>query len=278
MGNCIPKRPREITITDPADIDQFLTRIRPLDLLVFRGGEGVSKIITKLEKIKTGSDEISHVEVAISRKWCRDILKLNVTTDVEDTDDTLLSWGSTLSGSLNDGVYNGETGGVTFGVQVRVLRDLVTEYIKCPGANVGICRLIDNPIDQRDNETKQDYALRVEKLKNDISDAYKIYQGCAYETSPISLLAALFPVMRGWRNATEDLLGQVFDVNKWLFCSEFVAVLYKHIGVINDATDGVIDGKTIDPRDILPVDFIGVDADNVLAVPICEIPPVWVKK
>lgn len=264
--------------SSPEQIATFVKNIRPLDLIVFKGAEGVSNLIRKIEKCKTSTDSISHVEVAITREWCSRIRPIRAKTSIVDTDNTLLSWGSTLSGKLNDGVNDAETGGVKFGVQVRVLEDLVREYLKCPDANVGVCRLVHNPTEGLPGETLEEYNVRAASLKEKINLAYDKYNGVGYDANFLSLLGAMFPALRPLRNASEDILGKFTDANNWLFCSEWAAVLYEAVGVIDDATDGVVDGKVLDPRNVVPVDFLGVDQDvDGIVIPICEIPPIWVK-
>lgn len=243
-------------------VDSFLSLIDPLDLIVFRGGDFISDTISGLQKIKTGSGEISHVEMAITRRWCPYIGPM--VTDGPDTDDTLLSWGSIMSGPLSDGVYNGETGGTTFGVQIRRLRDIIIEYMRNPRANIGLCKLNLNPIFIRNDETLDEYKLRTRLLKHNLCLSYDEFSGCTYDANFISLLAALFPSLRPLRNVTSGVLDKFTSINKWVFCSEFVATVYIRIGVIDDSTDGIIDGEVLDPRDIVPVDFLGYDADNML--------------
>lgn len=277
MGNCFNKKHKAIKAgASESQIIEFIKNVKPLDLLVFKGAEGISNIITGLQHIQTGRGDISHVEVAITREWCSKIKIIAAETHIDDTDQTLFSWGSTQSGKLNDGVDNAETGGATFGVQVRVLEDIVRQYLKTPGANIGVCKLIDNPINRRDCETDVEYELRTELLKYQIDAAYDRYNGAKYDANLFSLLGALFPKLRGIRKMSEDVLGKFTDVNSWLFCSEWCAVLYISIGVINDATDGVIDGKILDPKDVTPVDFLGVDIDGIVS-PICS-EPLWIKK
>jgi len=254
-------------------VADFIAQVRPLDLIVFKGGDCVSDGIRKLELLETGSDAISHVEVAINGLWCS-----NIKLAPGVTNKTMLSWGSTLSGGINDGMPNEETGKTTFGVQIRVLEDLISQYIQNPLANVGVCRLIDNPTTKHKNESLLNFLSRTELTRTKISNAYVKYNGMTYNANPFALLGAMFPSMRPMRNAVGEVLGRFTSANKWLFCSEWVCVLYEELGIICDDTDGIHDGKMPDPRDVLPVDFLGYDADlSGIVVPICNIPPIWVK-
>jgi hypothetical protein len=131
----------------------------------------------------------------------------------------MFSWGSTLSGKLNDGAYNAETGGVIFGVQVRVLEDIISGYLTYPRANIGVCRLINNPTEMRSDESPIQYARRAHKFKALVNDAYDKYQGNPYNGNPLALVGSLFPKLRSLRNASEEIIKLFTDVNKWVFCS-----------------------------------------------------------
>lgn len=281
MGACCCKN------TDDEQLDShtrnlvtgFVKKIRPFDLLVFRGADGVSSLIGRLEERATGKGSVSHVEVAINREWCSKIKPLHSELETDTLDDvtTMFSWGSTLSGPLNDGAYNAETNKATFGVQLRVLEDLIASYLKNPDANVGYCRLLHNPIARRSDESAIDYKLRCGELKLRVDRAYNEYSGRTYNANPFALLGSMFPTLRPLRNASDDILEKLTG-DKWLFCSEFVALLYQSIGVITDSTDGVDDGKLLNAGDVLPIDFLGCDADkDGLVNDICEYPPTWIK-
>jgi hypothetical protein len=272
MGNCLKTKK---VINSPIEVHDFLLCIRPLDLIVFRGADGVSSLIRSLEKYTCGNDGASHVEIAINRKWCPQIRP--ATGNLAD-ENRLYSWGSTMSGDLNDGVNDVESGGAKFGVQIRVLEDLIVKYLENPGANVGVCHLINNPTIKRKGELSQEYTLRSIKLKTDLYNAYNTLNGRTYDANPFALLGSMFPVLRPLREMSLDAMATVCDAKKWLFCSEFAAELYITIGVINDETDGKKDGKTLNPSDVLPVDFIGGETDkDGIQVAMCEYPPVWIK-
>ena len=50
------------------------------------------------------------------------------------------------------------------------------------------------------------------------------------------------------RDDVEDLL----DTGKWLFCSELVAMIYKKLGLFP---------PNVEPKNVVPMDFIGYDVD-----------------
>jgi hypothetical protein len=138
--------------------------------------------------------------------------------------------------------------------------------------------LINNPTVKLESESAADYISRSLELKNKIATAYDVYNGRMYDVNPLALLGSIFPSLRPLRAATDEILKQFINSNEWLFCSEWVAVIYEAIGVIDDSTDGIVDGRTLNPKDVLPVDFIGGETDHDgIIKPICELPPRWVK-
>jgi len=250
-----------------AAVREFMKNIRPLDLLVFHGSGTISNVIAELEAATTGDGTITHVEVAITREICPQIKKISkkLVTNVADTDTTMFSWGSTMS--AGGGVCNLENGKPTFGVQIRVLEDLLVKYYHSEYANAGVCRLINNPADA---DTPMDKSA----LSHRLGVCYAATHGRLYNANPAALLGSMFPAIRPLRNVTDRVLGH-FD-SKMLFCSELAAHIYIACGVITDATDGVVDGKILNPADVVPSDFLGGDADHGLVKRICN-DPIWLK-
>ncbi len=270
MGNKHSSGHPDTTVRDQA-VTEWLAQVNPFDLIVVQG-DGVSKLIMKLESHFNKRSDISHVEIAISREYCT-----RCTADVPAK--TMLSWGSTMSGRLNDQVNNIETNEARFGVQLRSLEDLAKVYYDNPNANIGVCKLLLNPVTQREGESDEDYQRRQRALKFAIDEAYKKYNGITYDANFVALLGSIIPALRPLRHVSEELLEQFTQANSWLFCSEFVAIIYQAIGVIDDMTDGIADGKLLEPKDVVPVDFLGADQDhNGIQQPICSLQPIWLKQ
>ncbi len=254
-------------------VREFMKHIRPLDLLVFNGHGMVSDVISRLEHA-TATDggvnsAVTHVEVAITRAVCPQIKKISkkLVTNVADGDNVLFSWGSTMS--AGGGVCDLETGKPVFGVQIRILEDLLLKYYRSEHANVGVCRLINNPAD-----STMGTAMDTEALAHRMSVCYAATHGRLYNANPAALLGSMFPMLRPLRSATDHVLGH-FNA-KMLFCSELAAHIYIAAGVITDATDGSVDGKILNPADVVPSDFLGGDADHGLVNRICD-DPIWLK-
>jgi len=263
MGNSLTK------ISDQ-QIEDFCKKCRPLDILVFSGTDGVSRLIKTLQKEELGSGQVSHVEIVMTPEWCQKITEVkkyfeayNHVEVIKPHPKYLLSWGSELSGKLNDGVADGETGGVTFGVQFRDLKELARAYADRPGANIGICRLINNPTEVLTDEVDR------EALKKKLSEAYDKYKNITYDYNILNLLASLYPELRGARDLLEKLLKPVVKKDTFMFCSEFAASLFIDLGIV--------EGKDINPENIVPQDFVGHDTgSDTLRKKICE-DPIWLK-
>lgn len=258
MGACFHKNSTQHIV------EEFVKNIKPLDLIVFRGQDLISDVVGGMEEIATGNGSVSHVEVMITPEWC----------DGEWTEtlkpDHPLSWGSTMSqGNVGDV----ETGKPKFGVQIRDLELLITDYLAA-GGNVGYCRLIANPTEKFPDETMSEFLIRRNKLRVDLIVAYHKYHNRPYNANPLALLGVLFPSIR-WIRDGVDKIASLIEANKWLFCSEFIAALYEDIGIITDSTDGNVDGKILNPEDVLPVDLLGYDSDHGIVNAICH-HPVWI--
>lgn len=225
--------------------------IRPLDLILFRGSEIVSKTIRFLEALEVENGDWSHCGLVVNSDL--------VPTIRNAKPDKLYVWESTLSGELNDNILDVESNATVFGVQIRPLDKLVWEYNK-PGRQIAWAKLLGNPCDRRDDEDDETYELRFARLQQLMCALHLKYHNELYEINPIRLLAALFPCFRGLRKqftAGKDLM----------FCSELVATVYCDIGVL--------DPEKVDPENVLPVDFIG-DKDEEFQ-PINRLPPVLLR-
>lgn len=256
-------------------IEEFVARVQPLDLIVFRGGDFVSDAISTLEKEHLGNGDVTHTGLAMTRRLCP-WMQVKDVPDVDADLDTIYVWESTLSGPLNDGVFDAETGGTTFGVQFRRLAEVASEYTKSAKANIGWCRLKENPALRKQGESDLAYHTRFGNLQLRVKSAYEKFGRRRYDARPLDLLGALFPFLRPLRNAATHIWEKFSSANTWLFCSEHVACVYIELGIINDATDGKVDGKILDPQDVVPVDFIGFDEDGM--IPVVDCPPVWLKQ
>jgi hypothetical protein len=225
--------------------------IAPLDLILFRGSEMVSRTIRFLEQLEVQNGEWSHCGLVVTSDL--------VPTIRNAKPDRLYVWESTLSGQLNDGVMDVESNAAVFGVQVRPLDKLVIEYNK-PGRRIAWAKLLQNPCNMRDDEDDVEHELRLARLQQLMCALHLKYHNELYEINPIRLLAALFPCFRGLRNR--------FKTGKDLmFCSELVATVYCDIGVL--------DPQKVDPENVLPVDFIG-DKDEEFK-PVNRLPPILLR-
>lgn len=240
------------TPSAPDAVAEFIAKVDTLDIMAFVGADFVSDTITDLEQWQTGNGEISHVGVAISNEW----LPL-IHTDAPPG--TMFVWESTMSGRLNDGVNDAETGGSTFGLQFRRLDDVLRAY-STGKARVGVCKLTENPTHALPGEAPEDTEERHKKLCKALAKAYKKYHKRGYNYNALDLVSSLFPPLRPVRNVVDAAIERVTNKHL-LFCSEFAARLYRDLGILS---------KDVDTRDVVPVDFLGADADKQIPCTLCQ--------
>ena len=267
MGGCLSNccGDQDETKLIQHEVDQFIKQIRPLDLLVFRGGDFVSDLIADLQGDQIGHYDITHVEIVINKELCPGIGG----SAKDDPSETLYSWGSTMSGKLNDGVNNAETDQAFFGVQIRDLRQLVKEYAQSSkSANIGVCHLLENPLDQREGEDVSQHQVRVEKVKEIMARLFEEHNGKKYNANPLALLSSIYPSLVDDNEAFKQLILSGGKQNEWLFCSELVAIVYQGLGIIDDQ---------IKPSSVSPVELVHQGFFDDVTEVFCA-PPKWFRK
>ncbi len=127
-------------------------------------------------------------------------------------DDEFVVLESTLSGPINDGIYD-VCNEVTWGVQMRRLSDLISTY-KASG-----CLIARSECKEVDREV--------------LAATFKAMQNIKYETNPLNLLSIHAPFLR-------------MESNR-MFCSQFVASFLHRIGINTRA----IDARFVSPNNII---------------------------
>lgn len=230
-------------------------QIQPLDLLLFRGKDFVSRFIRFLEAVMLGNGTFSHCGIVVDRELMPWHKKLKPGVKYV--------WESTMSisiGNFTDGMVDVETGKGKLGVQIRPLRKVIKAYTnEKKKAHVAWAPIKDSPWT----------ATQKKEVQKIIRKLHKEVGMKTYELNPIELLGSLFPMFRCLRRKTEWFEDEVNSVltswdiidesdtenaDAFYFCSELVAELYKRVGILNDP---------IDPSTVLPMDFLGYDQDGI---------------
>lgn len=221
--------------------------IQPLDVILFRGMDPVSKAICFMEGKTFGRGDFSHAGMAITR----DALDLPFLEP-----DRVYVWESTLSApegfwaNFTDKIPDVETKGLRFGVQLRDL-ELVVEGYSSNGGKVAWCayRGPRPPLDD---------------LRRQLIDLHAEYGDAAYAVGHLKVLSVVFPSLRTVRDQigrAHDRLAHfrnvvlkraeqqkpVKDADHHVFCSEWVATVYKRLK-LDDLT-----GIDFDPKLATPV-------------------------
>lgn len=207
-------------------------KLRPLDLIMFKGSDFVSNFIRYLES----KSELPEDGVDISAfSHCG----LIITSEILDHPDVypgkIYIWESTMSGLLGEGVPNVE-GKSFFGSQLRDFDLLLPAYLASDNSEVAVCSLNSNPF--RDNN-----------IEDRFKGIFNLYNNRKYNYNIINLLATIIPFFRKIRGFFQKL----FSTRKWLFCSELIAHVYQDLGLFP---------KTLNPENVTPMDFLGVDSDH----------------
>lgn len=224
MSSCASSQEREPKYGEPYDL--YKTQVRPLDLVLFRGGDLVSGTIRYIQKRQLGHGDYSHVGVI-------------VTTEVLDTHPKMLPGKryileSTATGLLGCGVKNID-GKAFFGVQITDFDELLEAYDTSRRTSVSIVHLRDRP----------DYS----DVKPRLNAFWETMRGRSYEFNMWSMLSATFSFLRTYRAQME----RVFGGGNWVFCSQLACMVYQACQLLP---------QSIESKDVVPEDLLGYDADK----------------
>jgi len=246
MGGCITrgKRPEEvITQKKGYRYAEYADQIKPLDLVLFRGGDFVSGFIRFLQKRNLPAESSAGYDVGAG---AFSHVGMIVTSEILDDDrleeGKLYVWESTMSGRLADGVYNID-GESFLGVQLRSFDEVLPAYDEDPDTRIAVSHVFREVYDSVWGELPQTL------LRNKFTKLFKKYNGVRYDANFLSLGSSICPCLRPARGTVEDVL----DTEDWLFCSELVATVYQDLGLFDE---------DVNPKNVVPSDFLGYDADS----------------
>ena len=246
-------RPTKPGTTKPGALySQERHTLRPLDLLLFAGEDGISGMIRFLQergieserKINLESTDVfSHVGIV-------------VTSEILDSplieEGKIYVWESTISGRFGQNVQNVRHEDF-LGVQLRNLDELFPAYDDPPSTWIAVCHLSNNPYDLAPSEDEKVY------LKRRFTAIFDRLDGVRYDLNPVALASSIFPVLRPTRRQMKKILegsgAKILSAPaEWLFCSELAATVYRDMGLYPES---------IIPDNVLPMDLIGYDIDGI---------------
>lgn len=202
-----------------------LADARPLDLVLFKGGDAVSGAIRMLQQhYNPQAGHYSHVGVIVTT----DVLKH---PRMKPGRRYILE--STATGFLGCGVKNIDKKG-EFCVQLTDFDKLARAYLKTQGTEIAVAHL-------REPKQAADVAANLQAF-------WEANRGRSYQFNIPVLLSAIFPRLRGYRKQLEKLIGG----GDWVFCSQLACQVYQCVGVIP---------TTVDSKNVVPEDLVGCDTD-----------------
>ena len=220
--------------------------LQSFDLLLFRGGDFISDFIRFIERrvirdmdpklikrIPIKHSNYSHVGMVVKS----DILNHPTIKEGE-----VYIWESTMSGDYADGVPNID-GVPYFGVQLRKFDEVMDAYDRPLDTAVAVAPLNGAT---RTRVWKEGESVIQERF----TSLFNRLNGITYDANLYSLFSAAYPCLRGRRQRIEEAM----ETEEWLFCSELVATVYVTMGIYP---------VTVNPKNVIPIDFIGFDRDSV---------------
>ncbi len=227
-------------------ISNIFNKIKPLDLILFAGNNFVSKTIRLVEKEKLGLGTISHVGIVITKEILPHIKELKA--------NHFYIWESTNSKMKLSNHPKDILGKSKFGVQIRDLREVIEYYLSYQG-KVYWGKINEHPFKIRSKESLPSFVQRKKTIIEKFVDIEKNYGNSQFNLSFIDLAASIFTSLRPLRRFKNRLKKFFKRKKKYkksytpLFCSEFVAIIYKTISLLDE---------NIDPSNVVPVDFLGI--------------------
>ncbi len=199
-----------------------LALVQPFDLILFRGSEGVSLIISAAQNLQLGSGRWTHVGVAVDSS----VMKISGAKP-----GVMYIWESTWSGSIVDS----ESGRRRLGVQIRPLLSVCKNY----SGDIAVAKLKPE--------------VRAKINTKGLADLHTKYFGRTYSLNLWScgLCCALFPCIRARKKSKKR---SSTPGSNWVFCSQFVAIVYQEIGILD---------RSLLPEHVVPMDFLGLDQDGM---------------
>jgi hypothetical protein len=227
-------------------LEQVLKKVKPLDLFLFSGSSIVSKTIRMMERGKFGQGKVSHVAVVVNREIMPHVKELER--------GKYYLWESTSSSYIKGKKIKNIFGKTKFGVQIRDLQQVVDGY----DGNIYWAKLSKNPWKYKyPSDSLRSYGQRKRQIISKMEALDQCYGKSKFNIDVIDLASAIFPSIRPIRKIKKKL-GSIFKRNKKhfvpLFCSEFVAIIYQKLEILPDH---------IEPSDVTPVDFLGINQNGI---------------
>jgi hypothetical protein len=275
--------------------EELKPQIKPLDLILFRGSDFVSKCIQDFENEVLGNGDWSH---------CGLVLTTEIVPIKNGKPGELYIWESTF-----DLIKDVELNDYVFGVQIRLLEDVIHEYNKGLKTRIGWCKLKQNPLFIKETKEENEEKVYINpKVCEIMQELYKEYNHSGYNYEPCDLISTVSPgcstccrCFCGWlyyyfncccisclyccdscsgpkykipikKTFYNDVFsrhfkskGMLYKLKKEdkramkvrLFCSELVALCYIKLGLWP---------AEIQPHNIAPVEFLGYTNEKKLPV------------
>lgn len=242
----------KISQSHKVSLQTLLPHIEALDVIFFYNSSFMTEMVSLLERYELGVGAFTHVALVVSAEILPYYEKDGQEVRLEP--DTLYLFESVINNSSTPDLVSGE---IYNGVQLRKLTEVIFEE----GSQVAWCKLKNNPLEKRDDDYFFSSLLRKHEMTSHFTTLFKEYHGTKYAGDTTSLLCDFFPCLRDLRN-DRDIIYEIlsfFNIDKlkdtpagWQSSAELIMNIYVKLGIVPD---------NFDPRDTLPVDFLGCGED-----------------
>ncbi len=203
---------------------KVMNYFKPFDLLLFDSDDPVSTFINTIQNIKIKGSKWSHVGILINKSTMPHIKNLE--------NDKWYIWEAVITqnkGILPSAykVVDVETRQGVVGVQIRDLEKVLKEKLKKKGQRFAIAKLINYPNDQ-----------------NLLSKVKKIQEQYFHRKYDFNIMNHISTVID---TPTINLPFNKKTTKTSIYCSEFVAIVYKKLGLLSEN----IDETKISPTDLI---------------------------
>lgn len=233
----------------------YRANIKPFDIVFFKGDSFISSLVAYMEKrflpltsmydYRVNNDDYTHCGMVVTSEILDHPL-------VEKG--KLYIWESTISGTRSPDGVPSITGKTFFGSQLRDLDTLIDAYDFPNDTSIAVAHLAYPSLDDCNAACMAD-------LKRRFTMIFNKYDMVPYPRNPVDIAAStvkFFRPLRNWihtrRNNSRGVGPESEEDDLEMICSELIARVFIELGILP---------QSVDPRNVVPMDFLGFDGDDI---------------
>lgn len=308
MGACVhrPKKPIAAPAVS-AEVSNFLSYVRPLDLIVYSGadkksidmveiaitawwrdhrrpsidiGNHIDKppppiqreaavMVDETVSDSEGSEGLSSIDrpaISLNVSPRESIVRADHPDNIADESSIATGGKRMVDVTSPTKLYAWGGDSATPCVRQRALGELAQAYIDHPNANIGVCRMVDNPTVIGPYEPEYRFDVRANNIRGQLSRAQEAFLD-GREPNLTQFVSAMFPSLSGIAAADDMIIERFMRNNSWLRHSMFAATVYNTLGY----------GGNIDENGSINVGPVTFSGEYLVGStePMLDLPPYW---